>query len=81
MDGDEWSASRPGCFTMGERTPDTYSIWEWVGPRACLDAVAKYLSCLYREWNPGHSAHGLVNVPTELDSLFDWIYDKDSAPA
>jgi hypothetical protein len=35
--GGEWSASRPGCFTSGERTPDTHWIGGWVDPRAGLD--------------------------------------------
>jgi hypothetical protein len=27
----EWLASRPGCFTRGERAPDSYYIGCWVG--------------------------------------------------
>jgi hypothetical protein len=37
--GGEWSASRPGRFTPGERAPGTHWIGEWVGPRAGLGAV------------------------------------------
>jgi hypothetical protein len=37
LDGDEWSASRPGRFTPRERAPGTH----WVGPRAAQDAVVK----------------------------------------
>jgi hypothetical protein len=33
----EWSASRPGCFTTGERALDTHCVGGWVGPRASLD--------------------------------------------
>jgi hypothetical protein len=33
LDGGEWSASRPGRFTAGERALSTY----WMNPRACLD--------------------------------------------
>jgi hypothetical protein len=33
----EWSASRPGRFTPGERAPDTH----WVDPRSGLDNVEK----------------------------------------
>jgi hypothetical protein len=28
--GGEWSASRPGCFTPGQKAPDTYWIGGWV---------------------------------------------------
>jgi hypothetical protein len=41
LDGGEWSASCPGCFTPGERSPGTHFIGGWVGPRACSDAVEK----------------------------------------
>jgi hypothetical protein len=41
LDGDEWSASRPGRFTPRERSPGTRWIGGWVGPRAVLDAVVK----------------------------------------
>jgi hypothetical protein len=37
LDGDEWSASRPGLFTSGEIAPDTNWIGSWVGPRVVLD--------------------------------------------
>jgi hypothetical protein len=32
--GGEWSASRPGRFTPGERAPSTHWIGSWVDPRA-----------------------------------------------
>jgi hypothetical protein len=35
--GDEWSASRPGLFTPGERAPGTHWIGGWVGPRADVE--------------------------------------------
>jgi hypothetical protein len=44
LDGGEWLASRPGCFTPGEKspgTPATHWIGGCVGPRAGLDAVVK----------------------------------------
>jgi hypothetical protein len=37
----EWSASRPGRFTPGERAPGTNWIGGWVGSRACLDDMEK----------------------------------------
>jgi hypothetical protein len=39
--GGEWSASRPGCFTLGERAPGTHWIGGWVGPRAGLGDMEK----------------------------------------
>jgi hypothetical protein len=41
LDGDEWSRSRSGHFTSRKRTPSTYWIGGWVGPRAGLEAVVK----------------------------------------
>jgi hypothetical protein len=37
--GGEWSASRPGRFTTGERAPSTHWIGGWVGPRVGLDRL------------------------------------------
>jgi hypothetical protein len=37
--GGEWSASRPGRFTTGERAPCTHWIGGLVDPRAGLDDV------------------------------------------
>jgi hypothetical protein len=39
--GGDWSSSRPGPFTPGERAPGTHWIGGWVGPRAGLDDVKK----------------------------------------
>jgi hypothetical protein len=39
LDGGEWSASRPGHFTIGEIDPGIHWIVGWVGPRAGLDTV------------------------------------------
>jgi hypothetical protein len=41
--GGVWSVSRPCRFTTGERTPDTYWIGGWLGPRAGLDAVTIFV--------------------------------------
>jgi hypothetical protein len=41
LDGGEWSASRPGRFTSSERSPGTYWIGCWLGPRTVLNAVVK----------------------------------------
>jgi hypothetical protein len=37
LDGGEWSASCPSCFTPRERVPGTHWIGAWVGPRAILE--------------------------------------------
>jgi hypothetical protein len=39
--GGEWSASRPGRFTPGERAPGIHRIGDWVDPRAGLDDAEK----------------------------------------
>jgi hypothetical protein len=41
--GGQWSASRPGRFTPGERAPATHLIGGWVGPRAGSDDICIYL--------------------------------------
>jgi hypothetical protein len=52
LDGDEWSASRPGRFIPRERAPGTHWIGGWVGPRAVLDAVMRKILSPRRESNP-----------------------------
>jgi hypothetical protein len=37
--GGEWSASRPGRSTPGERVPGAHCIGGWVGPRVGLNDV------------------------------------------
>jgi hypothetical protein len=39
--GGEWSDSRPGRITLGERAPGTHWIGGWLDPRAGLDDVEK----------------------------------------
>jgi hypothetical protein len=39
--GGEWSASRLGRFTSGDRAPGTHWIGGWVDPRAGLDDLEK----------------------------------------
>jgi hypothetical protein len=43
LDGSEWSASHPCCFTPGERTPIIIIHWIgcWVGPITSLDVEVK----------------------------------------
>jgi hypothetical protein len=45
--GGEWSASRPGRLTRGERTRGTHWIGSWVDPRAGLDDVEKILDPMW----------------------------------
>jgi hypothetical protein len=70
LDGDEWSASRLGCFIPRERGPSTHWIGGWVGLRASLEAVAKRKSsCPCPELKPGRPVHSLVTILTELSRL------------
>jgi hypothetical protein len=39
LDGDEWSASRPGCFTPWEAAPGTHWIGGLVRPKPGLGAM------------------------------------------
>jgi hypothetical protein len=39
--GIEWSASRPGRFTPGEKAPDSHWIGVWVGAKIGPDDVEK----------------------------------------
>jgi hypothetical protein len=62
LDGGEWSASHPGRFTSGERTPGTRWTGGCVDPRAGLDTVEKRkISCLCRESNPRRPARSPCN--------------------
>jgi len=62
LDGGEWSASRPGSFTPGERDPGALSTGSWVSPRVRLDAVGRRkLRCPCRKSNPGSPAYSSVS--------------------
>jgi hypothetical protein len=62
LDGGEWSASRPGRFTLGERASSIRWIGGWVGPRDALDAVAeKKYPCPCQEIEP-RSSSPFVNI-------------------
>jgi hypothetical protein len=54
LDGGEWSTSRPGRFTPGERAPGTHCIGGWVDLRAGLDDLEKrkFLTPLGLELRP-----------------------------
>jgi len=69
-DGGEWSASRTGRLTLGERTLGTHWIGGWMGPRAGLAAVAKReIQTLCLTSNPDRPLRSLVSIPTELSRL------------
>jgi hypothetical protein len=67
--GGEWSASRPGRFTLGERAPGTHCIGSWVGPRDGLDDVEKrkFLTL------PGLELRTLAH-PAHIQSLYRLRY-------
>jgi len=54
LDGGEWSASYPSCFTTRESAPITQWIGGWVGPRAGQDMVLKKFPAPHQESNPDH---------------------------
>jgi hypothetical protein len=65
LGGGEWSASRPGRFTPGERVTGTHWIGSWVGFRAVLDAVMKRkIPSPCRDLNPHH--------PARSQALYHW---------
>jgi hypothetical protein len=51
LDWGEWSASRPGRYTPGERASSTHWIGGWVVPRAGLDDVESTISWPYWDSN------------------------------
>jgi hypothetical protein len=63
--GGEWSASRPGCFTPGERIPGTRWIGGWVVPRIVLDGVEKISPLPRLELRP-------LGRPTRSQSLYHY---------
>jgi hypothetical protein len=67
--GSEWSASRRGRLTSGERTPGTHWIGGWVGPRAGLDDVEKrkFLTLPGLELRP-------LRRPARSQSLYRLLY-------
>jgi hypothetical protein len=60
LDGGEWSVSRTGRFTPGEREHATHWIGGWVGSRDGVDACGvRKISCLYQKSNPIRQARSL----------------------
>jgi len=52
LDGGEWAAACPSCFTPRERVPGTHRIGGQVGSRADLEAVKRKIPSPRRESNP-----------------------------
>jgi hypothetical protein len=71
--GGEWSASRSGRFTPGERSPGTHWIGGWVDPRADLDDVEKrkFLTLQEIELRP-------LSRPVRNQSLYRLRYPASS---
>jgi hypothetical protein len=77
LNGSNWSASYIGHLTPGKSLSSTHWIGGWLDPRAGLDATVKRkkslpFSCL--ESNPGHPAHDLVTILTELPQMHEISY-------
>jgi hypothetical protein len=76
--GGDWSASRPGRFTLGEIAPGTH----WIG--GCVNTSTKWRSenfCLYRDSNsdplvlqPVASRYTVCAIPALHIGLYTFIY-------
>jgi len=68
----EWSPSRPGRFTSGDRAPGTQWVGGWVGPGAGMDKAAAKRKNFRpsRESNSGRPARSLFTTRTELQVEF-----------
>jgi hypothetical protein len=57
LDGGEWTALRPGRFTLTDRALGTHRIDAWVSTRAGLYTVSRVkIPCPRRESKPDHPA-------------------------
>jgi hypothetical protein len=50
LERSEWSASRPGPFTLGRRATGALWIGVWAGPRGDLNAVTKRKKHIHCPW-------------------------------
>jgi hypothetical protein len=70
LGGDEWSASRSGRFTPGERAPGTNWIGGWVDLRAGLDTLEKILDPTETQTLTSRPSSPLpAAIPTALSRL------------
>jgi hypothetical protein len=75
----KWSASRPGCFTPGEKAPDTYWIACWPGPRSCPDMVEERKFVTNRDSNSeSFRSPALGHFDDEDDCKWIWRNWKDA---
>jgi hypothetical protein len=58
--GDEWSASRPNRFTLGERVPGLIELEAWRTPKPVWTTWRGEEPCLYRDPKSDPSAVQLV---------------------
>lgn len=54
------------ALLLGKRAVCTHCIEVWMGPRTCLDAVAKEDPYPCQATNPGHQARSLASTLTDL---------------
>jgi hypothetical protein len=66
LDGSEWSASRPGCFTPEERAPSRSSRWNYYFKEKNL-----LLQLRIKQRFLGHSGPSLFAASTELET---WLH-------
>jgi hypothetical protein len=69
LDGGEWSASSPGRFTPGERTPGNLWVGGWLGPRGGLHVVPKRKILIIAPEGKGTPVVQLVSILTDLLQL------------
>jgi hypothetical protein len=64
--GGEWSDSRPGRFTPGERIPYTHWIGGWVDTRARLEEMA--MRNILTSCRESKSSHPVCSLVAELSA-------------
>jgi hypothetical protein len=73
--GGEWSTSRPGRFTPGERAPGTHWIGGWAGLRAGVDDLEKrkFLTLPGLELQPVASRYTNYAIPAPIEYLISLV--------
>jgi len=75
LDVGEWLTSGADRFNPREKDPGSHWIRGCVSPRSGVDAVVKSkFPHVYRESNPGRSAHNSVTILTELSRIDSIIF-------
>jgi hypothetical protein len=65
LDGGEWSASRLGRFTPGERTVGNHWVGDWVSSEAAWTLLSAYKSCPWPDSNPESLVQPIVRRYTD----------------